>query len=65
MALLSVIRRWYFRDGMSKREIARRTGLYRNTLKKYLSPAQAEPVYSPRQTSSKLDDFAAILRDAL
>ncbi len=65
MALLGVIRRWYFRDGMSKREIARRTGLSRNTLKKYLSQSQVEPVYSPRQSSSKLDDFAAILRDAL
>jgi transcriptional regulator with XRE-family HTH domain len=65
MALLGVIRRWYFRDGMSKREIARRTGLSRNTLKKYLSQSQVEPVYSPRQTSSKLDDFVAILRDAL
>ena len=64
MALLGVIRRWYFRDGMSKREIARRTGLSRNTLKKYLSQSQVEPVYSPRQTSSKLDDFVAILRDA-
>ena len=65
MALLGVIRRWYFRDGMSKREIARRTGLSRNTLKKYLSQSHMEPVYSPRQSSSKLDDFAAILQDAL
>ena len=65
MALLGVNRRWYFRDGMSKREIARRTGLSRNTLKKYLSQSQVEPVYSPRQTSSKLDDFASILCDAL
>jgi hypothetical protein len=57
MALLGVIRRWYFRDGMSKREIARRTVLSRNTLKKYLSQSQVEPVYSPRQSSSKLDDL--------
>lgn len=65
MALLGVIRRWYFRDGMSKREIARRTGLSRNTLKKYLNQSQVEPVYSARSASSKLDDFAAILQDAL
>jgi len=44
MALLNVIWRWYFRDGMSKREIARRTGLSRDTLKKYLSQSQVEPV---------------------
>ena len=37
MALLSVIRRWRLRDGMAIREIARRTGLSRNTIKKYLS----------------------------
>ena len=42
MALLSVIRRWFFREGMSKREIARRTGLSRNTLKKYLGQALIE-----------------------
>jgi transposase len=30
MAFLSVIRRWHFRDGLSIREIARRTGLSQN-----------------------------------
>ena len=34
--LLSVIRRWHLRDQMSIREIAKRTGLSRNTIKKYL-----------------------------
>lgn len=32
MALLSVIRRWYFREELSIREITRRTGLSRNTV---------------------------------
>ena len=32
MSLLSVMRRWYFRDGLSQREITRRTGLSRNTV---------------------------------
>ena len=36
MALLSVIRRWHFREQLSIREIARRTGLSRNTIRKYL-----------------------------
>ncbi|PQA80221.1 hypothetical protein C5F52_26830, partial [Limnohabitans sp. TS-CS-82] len=37
VALLSVIRRWHLRDGMSIREISRRTGLSRNTVRKYLT----------------------------
>ncbi|EDE2886419.1 winged helix-turn-helix transcriptional regulator, partial [Salmonella enterica subsp. enterica serovar Infantis] len=36
MAILSAIRRWHFRDGASIREIARRSGLSRNTVRKYL-----------------------------
>jgi len=34
MALLSVIRRWHFREEMPIREIERRTGLSRNTIRK-------------------------------
>ena len=36
MALVSVIRRWYFREGISIREITPRTQLSRNTIRKYL-----------------------------
>ncbi len=36
MELLSVIRRWRYRDQISIREIERRTGLSRNTIRKYL-----------------------------
>ena len=36
MDLLSVIRRWRLRDKISLREIERRTGLSRNTIRKYL-----------------------------
>ncbi|ASS54333.1 hypothetical protein CHR56_06955 [Rhizobium leguminosarum bv. viciae] len=36
MALLSVIRRWHFREHLPIREICRRTGLSRNTIRKYL-----------------------------
>ena len=36
MELLSVIRRWHYRDRLPIREIERRTGLSRNTIRKYL-----------------------------
>ncbi|MES1842310.1 winged helix-turn-helix transcriptional regulator, partial [Escherichia coli] len=43
MAILSAIRRWHFRDGASIREIARRSGLSRNTVRKYLQSKVVEP----------------------
>lgn len=58
MALLSVIRRWHLRDGIAIREIARRTGLSRNTIRKYLNSGIVEPQYPERQSPSKLDRFA-------
>ena len=42
MAFLSVIRRWYFRQQLSIREISRRTGLSRNTIRKYLRNGTVE-----------------------
>jgi len=61
VAILSSIRRWHFRDGVSIREIGRRTGLSRNTIKKYLSNAVVEPRYPKRRNTSKLDAYAAKL----
>ena len=61
MALLSVIRRWHLRDGVSIREIARRSGLSRNTIRKYLASGVIEPRYPKRRSASKLDAFAAKL----
>lgn len=58
MAMLSKIRRWYFRDKLSLREIARRTGFSRNTVRRHLRNEISEPVYPKRQTPSKLDAFA-------
>ena len=58
MATLSVIRRWALREQLSIREIARRSGLSRNTIKKYLAAGAVEPRYSERTNSSKLDPFA-------
>ncbi len=57
MALVSVIRRWHLREGMPIREIARRTGLSRNTVRKYLASQELEPAYPARKSPSKLDDY--------
>jgi transposase len=58
MALLSVIRRWRFREGMPIREISRRTGLSRNTIRKYLRGGTVEPVFRVPDRPSKLAPFA-------
>jgi len=58
MALLSVIRRWHFREGMPIREIERRTGLSRNTIRKYLRVDTVEPQFKVPDRPSKLDPFA-------
>ena len=61
MALLSVIRRWHFREGVSIREISRCTHLSRNTIRKYLNSEELEPTYPKRIGPSKLDPFVGIL----
>ena len=58
MALLSVIRRWHFREGMPIREIERRTGLSRNTIRRYLRAGAVEPKFKVPERPSKLDAFA-------
>jgi len=45
MELLSVIRRWRFRDHFSIRAISRRTGLSRNTVRRYLRSDSEEPKF--------------------
>ena len=61
MDLLSVIRRWHHRDKLSIREIGRRTGLSRNTIRKYLASDVVEPKYPARKSVSKLDPYAEVL----
>src|SRR3546814_8411446 len=58
MALLSVIRRWHYRDHLPIREIVRRTGLSRNTIRKYLRADTIEPRFKVPDRPSKLDPFA-------
>ncbi len=58
MGFLSVIRRWALRDKMPIREIARRTGLSRNTIKKYLREGAVEPRFKTPKRPSKLDPYA-------
>ena len=58
MELLSVIRRWHFRDRFSIREIARRTNLSRNTVRRYLRSDSEEPKFNLPDRPSKLDPYA-------
>jgi transcriptional regulator with XRE-family HTH domain len=58
VSTLSVTRRWALREQLSIREIARRTGLSRNTIRKYLRAGEAEPRYAKWVSPSKLDPFA-------
>ena len=58
VAILSVIRRWHVREGVSIREISRRTKLSRNTIRKYLTNGAVEAVYPKRRNRSKLDGYA-------
>ncbi len=58
MGFLKVIRKWALRDKMPIREIARRTGVSRNTIKKYLREGIVEPAFQAPDRPSKLDPYA-------
>jgi AcrR family transcriptional regulator len=58
VALLSIIRRWHIRDQVSLREIARRLGISRNTVRRYLRSETIEPSYADRASASVLDKYA-------
>ena len=56
MEMLGKVRRMYYRDGLSRSEISRRTGLSRNTVKKWLKAAEgALPAYRRETTPGHLD----------
>ncbi|MEP1589112.1 IS21 family transposase [Sulfitobacter sp.] len=58
MGFLRIIRKWALRDKMPIREIARRTGVSRNTIKKYLRTGIVEPEFQILDRPSKLDPYA-------
>lgn len=67
MEILGRIRRMHYRDKLSLHEIAKRTGLSRNTIRKWLrEPEEAPPpAYRRDKTASKLSAFHAVLEQAL
>ena len=67
MEMLGKIRRMYLRDKLSLHEIARRTGLSRNTLRRWLREPEAVqvPVYSRPEALGKLGAFSGELEQAL
>ena len=58
MGLLNVIRRMALRVQLPIREIARRTGLSRNTIRTHLKAGTIEPKFTTPDRPSKLDPFA-------
>ena len=66
MNMIGKIKRMHFRDGQSVREIARRTGLSRNTVRTWLrAPAEKELRYRRTARPGKLTPFHAALEQAL
>ena len=58
MEVLNLIRRLRLREKLSLHEIARRTFLSRNTVKKYLKAEIVEPKFDASNRASKLDPFS-------
>ncbi len=67
MEMIGKIRRMYLRDRLSLHEIAKRTGLSRNTIRKWLrSPKEtAPPTYRRSEGPCKLSAFHDLLEQAL
>ncbi len=67
MEMLGKVRRLHLRDKLSLHEIAKRTGLSRNTVRKWLRTAEevAEPVYQRKAKPGKLTPFHGVLELAL
>ena len=66
MDMIGKVRRMKLRDQLSLSEIARRTGLARNTVKKWLkAPGDVVPKYERIKQAGKLTAFEPILQQAL
>src|SRR5919201_270771 len=61
--MLAKIRRMFYRERLSVREIARKTGLSRTTIDRWLklNAGVIEPKYSARKSVSKVDAYADTL----
>ena len=57
MGFLNIIRRMSLREKLPIREIVRRTGLSRNTVRRYLAADMVEPKFATPDRPSKLDPF--------
>ena len=64
VGMLAKIRRMHHREHLSLREIVRRTGLSRNTVRSWLKhhAGTIEPAYPKRENISKLDGYADTLK---
>ena len=63
VSMLAKIRRMHFRDGVSIRDISRRTGLSRNTVRHWLrEPKEDVPRYPKRENRSVVDPWSEQLR---
>ena len=67
MEMIGKIRRMFFRDKKSLHEIAKRTSLSRNTIRKWIRSTEdvAEPAYQRSQMPGKLTAFHESLEQAL
>ena len=66
MEMMGKIRRMYLRDKLSLHEIIKRTGLARNTIRKWVRTPEFEaPTYQRRTFFNKLSAFHATLEQAL
>ena len=66
VGMLAKIRRMYFRDKLSIREISRRTNMSRNTISDWLKKeVMSEPKYPQRQVTCLIDPYADQLRQWL
>ncbi len=61
IGLLNIIRRMHLRQKLSIREIARLTGVSRNTVTKHLAANTIEPKFATPERQSKIDPFAGKL----
>ena len=62
MGTLAKIRRMHLREGLSIKEIQRRTGLARNTIRAWLRKGEmVEPKYPQREVKTNLDGFEEVL----